>query len=111
MPINPVDINTHLAQSLNASKVREAQDAKMQGAALQYPDTRKKEEDEEKTSIKKVEETENPNIDADAKKDSEQEKKKRKKEQEESKNKNLQKLADLFGNQDIDRGSNIDIKL
>jgi hypothetical protein len=109
-PIDPVDINTHIAQNLNASKIKDIQDAKEHGVS-QFPEVLKKDEEHEKTSIKKIESTENNNIDADAQNKNEQEEKQRQEKEKKEHEEKMNKLKNLFGDAKLNRGGSIDIKL
>lgn len=109
-PIDPVEINTHIAQNMNASKIKDMEDAKQQGLS-QYPEVQKKDEDIEKTSIKKIEGTENNKVDPDREKREEQERKKREEQEKKEHDEKMNKLKALFGDARLNRGGSIDIKL
>ncbi|MFA5478864.1 MAG: hypothetical protein WC002_04190 [Candidatus Muiribacteriota bacterium] len=109
-PINPVDINTHLAADFNVSKIKEAQDNHEHGQA-QHPALLKQKEEEEKSKLHRIDETENSGIDPKAKRESEQEEKRKKEQQKQKENESINKMKALFGEVDKNRGSRIDIKL
>ncbi|MCK9225836.1 MAG: hypothetical protein M0R46_02610 [Candidatus Muirbacterium halophilum] len=111
--IDPVEINTHIAQNLNASKVKDIQETRAQGTD-QYPQLQKKDDDHQKTSVNKVDSTENAGIDPDGENKSEEEKKKKKEKEEKDKQEHeekMNKLKNLFGDAKHNRGGSIDIKL
>ncbi|PLX18739.1 MAG: hypothetical protein C0601_03965 [Candidatus Muiribacterium halophilum] len=111
MPINPVDINTHIAQNMMSSKVKAAEEAKQEGQAL-FPKVLKEAEEEDKSSVHKVPETENGKVEADKDNEEQEEKRKKKeKEKEEEEKEKLRKMKELFGDAKDNRGSSIDIKL
>jgi ribosomal protein S17E len=108
MPINPVDINTHLAQNMNLSKVKNAEDMKQLGEA-RYPDALKEKEEHDKKIVHETSESENKTINNDEKGNSEKQRKKKEKEKKEH-NKKMDKLKSLFSGLK-DKKSHIDIKL
>jgi|GEM_PF-4877833 len=112
MPINPVDINTHIAQNMVTSKVKAAEEAKQEGQAL-FPKVLKEAEEKDKSSVHKVQETENGKVEVDKDSEGQQEyqKKKQQQEKDEKEKEKLKKMKELFGTGKENRGSSIDIKL
>ncbi|MGM0607875.1 MAG: hypothetical protein ACQESP_05625 [Candidatus Muiribacteriota bacterium] len=108
--INPVDINTHLAQSFNVGKVKQAQEAHAVGES-KHAALLKEKEERDQTSVKKIDKTENSKIDADSGSEKNNEDAQKRK-----KNKNGQKhkkntLNEFFGVDESSKGNRIDIKL